>query len=322
PPSAPVGPLEAAIVGTSCKLSWKAPKDDGHSPVLGFYIEKYDEKTKKWKFVARSKEGAYTIDSVGDAPSHRFRVAAENAIGTGPFIECEAVPVGTPPLIARDTLESTLVFPEGKDASITLSFSGKPVPSVEWLDSAGKLVKDSQKFKIKNTENSTCLTIKGITSAEAGQYAVKVKNDSGEDSMPITVQVHGRSDTPGKPHVQQKTADSVVLTWTEPKKDGGSPIEQFLIEMCTAANKKWKKAETTKQATTTLFNLVPGELYIFRVKAANKLGDSEFSEESEPFSLKEPPVDEDKQKITDEKVAELIDYEKVDSKIDPSQQKV
>ncbi|KAK5966765.1 hypothetical protein GCK32_009833, partial [Trichostrongylus colubriformis] len=136
------------------------------------------------------------------------------------------------------------------------------------------------------------------------------------------LQAHGRPDTPGKPHVQQKTADSVVLTWTEPKKDGGSPIQQFLIEMCTAANKKWKKAETAKQATTTLFNLVPGELYIFRVKAANKLGDSEFSEESEPFSLKEPPVDEDKQKIGDEKVAELIDYEKVDSKIDPSQQKV
>ncbi|KAK5967429.1 hypothetical protein GCK32_019651, partial [Trichostrongylus colubriformis] len=123
PPSAPEGPLEASIVGTSCKLSWKAPKEDGHSPVLGFYIEKYDEKTKKWKFVARSKEGAYTIDNVGDAPSHRFRVAAENAIGTGPFIECKAVPVGTPPLIARDTSESSLVFPEGKDATITLSFS-------------------------------------------------------------------------------------------------------------------------------------------------------------------------------------------------------
>ncbi|PIO69851.1 immunoglobulin I-set domain protein [Teladorsagia circumcincta] len=260
-------------------------------------------------------------DNIGDAPSHRFRVAAENAVGTGSFIESESVTVGSRPEIARDASISLLVFPEGKDASITLSFSGKPAPSAEWTDSAGKLIKDSKKYKIKTTGADTQLTIKDVCPSDAGQYTLKVKNNSGEDSLPITIQVQGRPDSPGKPSVQQKTADSVLLTWTEPKKDGGSPIQQFTVEMCTAANKKWKKAETTKQATTTLFNLVPGELYIFRVKASNKLGESEFSEESEPFSLKEPVAEEPEVKIDDEKVAEPIDYEKLDSKIDPLQQK-
>ncbi|KAK6047730.1 immunoglobulin I-set domain protein [Cooperia oncophora] len=321
PPAAPEGPLQASIVGKSCKLSWKPPKDDGHSPLLGFYLEKYDEKTKKWAFVARSKDNNYTIDNVGDATSHRFRVAAENAVGTGSFIESAPITADVPPEIAREAVKTLLVVPEGKDATITLSFKGKPAPSAEWLDSAGKPIKDSKKYKIKTTEVSSELTIKGVGSSDAGQYVLKIKNTSGEDSLPITIQVQGRPDTPGKPTVKQNTADSVVLTWTEPKKDGGSAIQQFTVEMCTAANKKWKKAETTKQATTTLFNLVPGELYIFRVKAANSLGESEFSEESEPFSLKEPKVDEAIQKIADEEVSVPVDYEKFDSEIDPTQQK-
>lgn len=50
--------------------------------------------------------------------------------------------------------------------------------------------------------------------------------------------------------------------------------------------KMWKAAEQTKEPRTTLFNLVPSETYIFRVKAFNASGESSFSEESEPFCLK------------------------------------
>ncbi|VDO56555.1 unnamed protein product [Haemonchus placei] len=282
PPSAPEGPIEALIVGNSCKLSWKPPKEDGRSPILGYYIEKYDDKTKKWTFGARSKNTTCTIDNIGDASSHRFRVAAENAAGTGLFTESEPVSLDVLPKITRDTSKSQFVFPEGKDAVITLSFSGQPVPSVEWTDSAGNLIKASKKIEVQE-----------------------------------------RLDSPGRPSVQQKSADSVELVWKEPKRNGGSPIQHYTVEMCTAATKKWKKVEAPRQSTTTLFNLLPGEIYIFRVKATTKLAESDFSEESEPFSFKElvREADKVKQKIDDEIVTEPIDYEKVDSTIDPLQQK-
>lgn len=48
---------------------------------------------------------------------------------------------------------------------------------------------------------------------------------------------------------------------------------------------EWSKAETTKQPFTTLFNLVPGETYRFRVRANNIFGSSEPSEESESVIL-------------------------------------
>lgn len=51
-------------------------------------------------------------------------------------------------------------------------------------------------------------------------------------------------------------------------------------------NKKtWTKAEVTKQPFTTLFNLVPGETYRFRVRADNVFGTSEPSDVSEIVSF-------------------------------------
>ncbi|VDL74388.1 unnamed protein product [Nippostrongylus brasiliensis] len=63
-PAAPEGPLEVSIGDKSCKLSWKPPANDGCSALLGYYVEKYDEKTKKWTFVARVTENKY---STGEA---------------------------------------------------------------------------------------------------------------------------------------------------------------------------------------------------------------------------------------------------------------
>ncbi|VDM54488.1 unnamed protein product [Angiostrongylus costaricensis] len=53
-PDAPQAPLDVTVVGSACSLLWKPPLNDGNCPVLGYYTEKYDEKTKKWTFVARS----------------------------------------------------------------------------------------------------------------------------------------------------------------------------------------------------------------------------------------------------------------------------
>lgn len=60
-PSAPEGPLDVSVTDKACKLTWKVPKADGNSAILGYYVEKFDETIKKWSFVARSPECSYTI---------------------------------------------------------------------------------------------------------------------------------------------------------------------------------------------------------------------------------------------------------------------
>ncbi|KAJ1359849.1 hypothetical protein KIN20_018667 [Parelaphostrongylus tenuis] len=333
-PEVPQGPLDVTIGGKTCSLSWKPPLNDGNCPILGYYIEKYDEKTKKWTFVARSTNANYKTES---GSSCRFRVAAENAVGLGPFIESKAIPTESPPQISRsDGSTPTFVFTEGEAAELSFSFTGQPAPVVEWTDNTGKPISESKMFKIECTAQGTKLSMKSISVTESGVYKLKVKNRCGEDSISINVQVNGRPSPPGRPIVKEQMVDSLLLSWTPPKLDGGSPVKQYTIEMCTTAIKKWKMAEKTKQTYLKLHNLIAKETYTFRVRAENASGQSEPSEESEPVLITVPSpvadekkrevdeeqrkVDEQKQDKIDEKKQEKLD-EKKQKKVDEKKQK-
>lgn len=87
--------------------------------------------------------------------------------------------------------------------------------------------------------------------------------------------------------------------------------------------KTWTKAEVTKQAFITLFNLVPGESYRFRVRADNTFGQSEPSDESELVVVKNVSrvVEEPKKKEVKVKEQESVDYERVAKDSEPSEYK-
>ncbi|XGW01160.1 hypothetical protein V3C99_013825, partial [Haemonchus contortus] len=477
-PSAPEGPLEVSITGKSCRLSWSAPLDDGHSELIGYSIEKYDEKLRKWMFIARCTENVHTLDRLPPGSSHCFRVSAENAVGRGPSIESEKVKtseettlrmekptaissagsiiamwkpladddvnyiveikeaksrrswktvtaepvkgdsyairglnpgseyivrvtavnsesqgvpseeseavkyedvrekpsfvsvpkdttavkgskikltaeftgiptpevrwmknrkemfsgarqwteisdgvsslsiteireedegdytielrnaVGTcehrfklnmdvqPEIIRPDRYTSTLVYDEGDTVKLRLSFTGRPAPTVEWLDNNGQLISNSERFIVDNVGLSTVLTIRRLLLTDRGEFKLRVWNRCGEDTFPISIQITDRPGPPGRPSVQDQNVDSVRLLWSAPTQDGGSPVRFYTVEKCTESERVWTKAETTKQPFVTLFNLKHEEAYLFRIRADNTLGQSEPSEESDVIYVK------------------------------------
>ncbi|CAI5451947.1 unnamed protein product [Caenorhabditis angaria] len=151
-------------------------------------------------------------------------------------------------------------------------FSGRPAPDVQWIDNHGKVIEESRKMKIEKRE-----------------FALKIKNRCGEDRYAIGLQVTDRPAPPGKPAVEDQNVDSVRLRWAAPTND-----------------------EVTKQAFVTLFNLVAGEKYTFRVRADNTFGLSEPSEESEQVYVKDVSrvVEEPKKKEHKVREQESVDYEK------------
>ncbi|ETN72295.1 fibronectin type III domain protein [Necator americanus] len=58
-PQLPSDSFRVAVIGSSCKLSWSAPQDDEKDPIVGYVVEKYDEKTNKWVFLARSQTTSF-----------------------------------------------------------------------------------------------------------------------------------------------------------------------------------------------------------------------------------------------------------------------
>lgn len=75
----------------SCKLNWFFPENDGGSPISNFIIEKREAERKAWTSVhfTASRQNA-VARGLTPGKSYFFRVAAENAIGIGPFVQTAA----------------------------------------------------------------------------------------------------------------------------------------------------------------------------------------------------------------------------------------
>uniref|UniRef100_A0A8D8XJS7 Twitchin n=1 Tax=Cacopsylla melanoneura TaxID=428564 RepID=A0A8D8XJS7_9HEMI len=134
-------------------------------------------------------------------------------------------------------------------------------------------------------------------------FRVKAVNKIGESlplvcSAPITAKdPFGRPDKPGQPTVNDWGKNHVDLEWTPPKKDGGSPISQYIIEKKPKYG-PWEKACVVpgNMTATSVPDLKEGEEYEFRVIAVNKGGPGEPSKASAPVTCKArfvaPVIDE------------------------------
>lgn len=91
---------------------------------------------------------------------------------------------------------------------------------------------------------------------------------------------------PVKPTAIDKTKDSVTLSWDPPKDCGGGKILGYLLEYQKAGAEDWiqvnQTPESCPETTFKVMGLIDGELYRFRIKAANAAG------ESEPANVPEP----------------------------------
>lgn len=66
------------------------PERDGGSAITNYVVEKRDVRRKGWQAVDTTiKELKYTVTPLNEGSLYVFRVAAENAVGVGPFCELE-----------------------------------------------------------------------------------------------------------------------------------------------------------------------------------------------------------------------------------------
>lgn len=88
PPSVPRWLDVIGISRNSADLKWTVPERDGGSPITNYVVEKRDVRRKGWQTVDTTvKELKYTVTPLNEGSLYVFRVAAENAVGLGPFCE-------------------------------------------------------------------------------------------------------------------------------------------------------------------------------------------------------------------------------------------
>lgn len=96
----------------------------------------------------------------------------------------------------------------------------------------------------------------------------------------ITFNVFLFVDKPGPPQppfdISEIDADACTLAWHIPLEDGGSNITNYVVEKCDVSRGDWVTALASVTKTSCrIGKLIPGEEYMFRVRAENRFGISE-----------------------------------------------
>lgn len=72
----------------SCKLTWFTPEDDGGSAITNYIIEKREADRRGYTSVSYTvTRNNAVVQGLVDGKGYFFRIAAENIIGRGPFVD-------------------------------------------------------------------------------------------------------------------------------------------------------------------------------------------------------------------------------------------
>lgn len=81
-PSAPEQPMRLVPVDEkTVDLSWRAPFDNGGSPIDSYIVEASNEKNPTWEQVAVTKGTSVNVDNLNPDDTYTFRVSAKNQAG-------------------------------------------------------------------------------------------------------------------------------------------------------------------------------------------------------------------------------------------------
>lgn len=129
--------------------------------------------------------------------------------------------------------------------------------------------------------------ITGLEPNKKYNFRVKAVNEEGEsepletDGSILAKNPYDIASPPGMPEIVDYDEHMVKLKWDPPVRDGGAPITGYVVEVMDKNDGKFVKAvEVGPQCNATVPKLEEGNQYKFRVRAVNKAGPSDPSEQT------------------------------------------
>jgi hypothetical protein len=279
PKGAPTVPLNVrgdASVPGEISAYWDAPQSNGGSPLIDFRVTRIINGTAQAPVSVEAPivvdEGAsITWTDVIPGASYQFRVAAANAIGTGPSsaTTTAVVPPGPPSAPGKP-----VATPKNASASLTWSAptadGGSPVTGYVVTPYVGTTALASRAFP----STATTQTVTGLTNGTTYTFKVAAVNGVGTSGTSPASNAVTPATVPGQPTI--KTAvpgnGTVTLSWTPPTSNGGSPITKYVVIVSIdGVSQGWHNFNSTA-STQVVSGLSNGTTYTFQVMAQNAIG--------------------------------------------------
>ena len=230
-PKPPERPTLDAVTGNSIAVRWQAPADNGGAVVTTYRVF--------WGLTGTSRSSVadvtttrYTIIGLTEVTSYDITVAAENDVGrsiasTVLTVQTDArapsapTPAPTAESVRGDSISLRWNVPYDGGAAIT-SYRVYWQVSGETNESSLRLNAPSTSTVIIGLRAKTTydITVAAINRIAEGARSATLTAQTGEADPP---------DPPGQPELVSETTNSIVVRWKAPLRDGGAPIDQYII---------------------------------------------------------------------------------------------
>ncbi|XP_038586040.1 M-protein, striated muscle isoform X3 [Micropterus salmoides] len=323
---APGAPLDVRCLDANKDyiiVTWKQPAIDGGNSILGYFVDRCEVGTTHWIQCNDTpvKFARFPVTGLVEGRSYTFRVRAVNKSGMSrPSRVSEPVAAMDPAdrarmrgtsapwtgqiIVTEEEPAEGIVPGRPLDLQITeatknyVVLSWKP-PGEKGLEGVmyyvEKCVSGTDSWQRVNTEipvKSPRFALFDLAEGKSYSFRVRCCNSAGvgEPSDPTEATTVGDKldipSAPGKVIPTRNTDTSVVVSW-EASRDA-KELVGYYIEGSVVGSNVWEPCNN-KPVNATRFichGLVTGEKYVFKVRAVNAAGLSQFSQESEPVEVK------------------------------------
>ncbi len=282
-PSAPVD-LQAFTVGDGINLTWSAPVYDGGADITNYNIYRGTSSGAEVLYITLGNVTSFYDLDVDAGTMYWYYVRAMNDAGEGAASgEVSAVvpTVPTPPLdLMADAYDGTV------ELSWALPSSDGGSPIIGYHVYRGNA---SGNEVLLATINGTSYDDTGLENGVELFYYVVAFNAIGNGSASLEVSALPLS-IPSAPQslAAANEGGTVLLSWTAPITDGGSPITGYAIYRGTASGEEDLLVMTGDVLEYVDAGLTIGQTYWYHVTAVNAIGESSASVEVNATTLSVP----------------------------------
>ncbi|XP_053391628.1 uncharacterized protein LOC123547659 [Mercenaria mercenaria] len=240
---------------------------------------------KNWKEFGSCTTTDIVVNELQRKTQYRFRIAAENKVGTGAFVELP-VPIATEDILEWDYHdENTVKVKCGDSTVLQVPFKGAK-PSVFLLHNDGP-IQNMERISAETKDSCVYCHLHEVDHADQGKYTLTVENDTGRGTVVTTLTVLDKPSAPKKLTISDITSESCHLHWQKPDYENGSRITKYIVQICENRKMDWKEAGSSTNTDIVVNELQRKTQYRFRVAAENKVGIGAFGELSAPITTED-----------------------------------